>query len=153
MRVNGAELSIADLDSMTYTQAAFKVVFLPMTGLFVVVSDRHHRWIRSRRCVCIPSFWMFGRVPSRNDVIPLAFPTTTESSEQVSSIRVKKMTIIDNAIHAYRGMFDSRSAPSPVAKINRYELMTATGMGEGRTGRRMESWAFPGHGRRQADVD
>jgi cytochrome P450 len=42
-RVNGAELSIADLDSMAYTQAAFKVVFLLMTDLFVAVSDRHQR--------------------------------------------------------------------------------------------------------------
>jgi len=40
-RANGAELSIADLDSMTYTQAAFKVFFLLITYLFVAVSDRH----------------------------------------------------------------------------------------------------------------
>lgn len=40
-RANGAELSIADLDSMAYTQAAFKVFFLLMADLFVAVSDRH----------------------------------------------------------------------------------------------------------------
>jgi len=45
---------------------------------------------------------MLGRVASRDDVIPLAFPITTESGEQVSSIPVKKGTIIDIAIHAYQ---------------------------------------------------
>ena len=38
-RVNGAEPSIADLDGMTYTQAAFKVFFLLMADLFVTASD------------------------------------------------------------------------------------------------------------------
>jgi len=42
-RVNGAELSIADLDSMAYTQATFKVISLLLTDLFVAVSDRHQR--------------------------------------------------------------------------------------------------------------
>ena len=40
-RANGAELSIADLDGMTYTQAVFKVFFLLMADLFVAVSDRY----------------------------------------------------------------------------------------------------------------
>jgi len=49
-----------------------------------------------------PIIWMLGRVASRDDVIPLAFPIATESGEQVSSIPVKKGTIIDIAIHAYQ---------------------------------------------------
>jgi len=49
-----------------------------------------------------PVMWMRGRVASRDDVIPLAFPITTESGEQVSSIPVKKGTIVDIAIHAYQ---------------------------------------------------
>jgi hypothetical protein len=49
-----------------------------------------------------PIIWELGRVASRDDVIPLAFPITTESGEQVSSIPVKKGTIIDIATHAYQ---------------------------------------------------
>ncbi|KAI0297456.1 cytochrome P450 [Multifurca ochricompacta] len=78
-RNNGAELSAADLDGMTYTQAALKE------------SMRLH-----------PIVWMLGRVASRDDAIPLAFPITTKSGQQVSSIPVKKGTIIDIAVHAYQ---------------------------------------------------
>jgi len=78
-RANGAELSVADLDGMTYMQAALKE------------SMRLH-----------PIIWMLGRVASRDDVIPLAFPVTTKSGEQVSAIPVKKGTIIDIAVHAYQ---------------------------------------------------
>ncbi|KAH9958826.1 cytochrome P450 [Russula dissimulans] len=78
-RTNGAELSVTDLDSMTFTQAALKE------------SMRLH-----------PIIWMLGRVASRDDVIPLAFPIITKSGEQVSSIPVKKGTIIDVAIHVYQ---------------------------------------------------
>jgi len=77
-RANGAELSVADMESMTFTQAALKE------------SMRLH-----------PIIWMLGRVASRDDVIPLAFPITTKSGERVSSIPVKKGTIIDIAIHVY----------------------------------------------------
>ena len=44
---------------------------------------------------------MLGRVATRDEVIPLAFPITTKSGEQVSSIPVKKGTILDIAVHAY----------------------------------------------------
>ena len=49
-----------------------------------------------------PIIWSLGRVASRDDVIPLAFPITTTSGEQISSIPVKKGTVIDLAIHAYQ---------------------------------------------------
>ncbi|KAI0249650.1 cytochrome P450 [Lactifluus subvellereus] len=78
-RTNKAELSVADLDSMPYTEAALK---------------------ESMRLN--PIVWMLGRVASRDDVIPLAFPITTTSGEQVSSIPVKKGTAIDLAIHVYQ---------------------------------------------------
>ncbi|KAH9968439.1 cytochrome P450 [Lactifluus volemus] len=79
MQSNNGELTVADLDSMTYTQAALKE------------SMRLH-----------PIIWSLSRVASRDDVIPLAFPITTTSGEQVSSIPVKKGTVIDLAIHAYQ---------------------------------------------------
>jgi hypothetical protein len=49
-----------------------------------------------------PIIWMLARVASQDDVIPLAFPITTTSGEQVSSIPVKKGTVIDIAFHAYQ---------------------------------------------------
>ena len=49
-----------------------------------------------------PVVWKLGRVASRDDVIPLAFPITTESGEQVTSIPVKKGTIVDIETHAYQ---------------------------------------------------
>jgi hypothetical protein len=49
-----------------------------------------------------PIIWSLSRVASRDDVIPLAFPITTTSGEQVSSIPVKKGAVIDLAIHAYQ---------------------------------------------------
>ncbi|KAF8259373.1 cytochrome P450 [Lactarius quietus] len=76
---NGVELSTADLDSMAYTQAALKE------------SMRLH-----------PIIWMLSRVAAQDDAIPLAFPVTTKSGLPVSSIPVKKGTIIDIAIHAYQ---------------------------------------------------
>ena len=49
-----------------------------------------------------PIVWVLGRVATRDDMIPLAFPITTTSGEQVSSIPVKKGTAIDIAIHVYQ---------------------------------------------------
>ncbi|KAF8269204.1 cytochrome P450 [Lactarius quietus] len=76
---NGVELSTADLDSMTYTQAALKE------------SMRLH-----------PIIWMLLRVAAQDNAIPLAFPVTTKLGILVFSILVKKGTIIDIAIHAYQ---------------------------------------------------
>ncbi|KAI9440898.1 cytochrome P450 [Lactarius indigo] len=76
---SGAELSAADLDGMAYTQAALKE------------SMRLH-----------PIIWMLSRVAGQDDTIPLAFPVTTKSGQPVSSIPVKKGTIIDIALHAYQ---------------------------------------------------
>ncbi|KAH9074981.1 cytochrome P450 [Lactarius deliciosus] len=76
---SGAELSAADLDSMAYTQATLKE------------SMRLH-----------PIIWMLSRVAGQDDAIPLAFPVTTKSGQLVSSIPVKKGTLIDIALHAYQ---------------------------------------------------
>ncbi|KAI0293886.1 cytochrome P450 [Multifurca ochricompacta] len=78
LRGGGEQLSATDLDSMLYTQAALKE------------SMRLH-----------PIIWMLRRVAGRDDVIPLAFPITTKSGEQISSIPVKKGTPIDIFIDAY----------------------------------------------------
>ncbi|KAH9989045.1 cytochrome P450 [Russula compacta] len=68
----------ADLDSMVYTQAALKE------------SLRLH-----------PIFWTLERVANEDDVIPLAFPITTKSGEQITSIPIKKGTPIDISTPAY----------------------------------------------------
>jgi len=77
-RSTEAEYSAADLDSMVYTQAALKE------------SMRLH-----------PIFWLLARVATMDDVIPLAFPITTKSGEQISSIPIKKGTPIDISTAAY----------------------------------------------------
>jgi len=48
-----------------------------------------------------PIVWWLRRVADREDVIPLAFPITTKSGEQISSIPIKKGTPIDIHIDAY----------------------------------------------------
>ncbi|KAI0263473.1 cytochrome P450 [Gloeopeniophorella convolvens] len=77
-RNGGAEFSAADLDSMTYTQATLKE------------SMRLH-----------PIVYQLAREAGRDDVIPLAFPITTKTGEQISSIPVKKGTPVDISIAAY----------------------------------------------------
>ncbi|KAI0306242.1 cytochrome P450 [Multifurca ochricompacta] len=77
-RTNSEEYTTSDLDSMVYTQAALKE------------SMRLH-----------PIFWMLARVATRDDVIPLAFPITTKSGEQITSIPIKKGTPIDISTAAY----------------------------------------------------
>ena len=48
-----------------------------------------------------PIVYWLPREASRDDVIPLAFPITTKSGEQVTSIPVRKGTPIDIAIDVY----------------------------------------------------
>ena len=48
-----------------------------------------------------PIVYILRREAGRDDVIPLAFPITTKSGEQISSIPVKKGTAIDILIGAY----------------------------------------------------
>jgi len=74
----GRELSTADLDSMTFTQATLKEAM------------RLH-----------PVAYWIQREATRDDVIPLAFPVTTKSGTQISSIPVTKGTQVDLAIHVY----------------------------------------------------
>ena len=49
-----------------------------------------------------PIIWMLSRVAGQDDTIPLAFPVTTKSGRLLSSIPLKKGTIIDIAFHAYQ---------------------------------------------------
>ncbi|KAI0306228.1 cytochrome P450 [Multifurca ochricompacta] len=74
----GEELSASDLDGMTFTQATLKEAM------------RLH-----------PIVYFLPREAGRDEVIPLAFPITTESGEQISSIPVRKGTPIDIAIGVY----------------------------------------------------
>lgn len=48
-----------------------------------------------------PIVWNLQRVAGRDDMIPLAFPITTTSGEQISSIPIKKGTLIDIQIDVY----------------------------------------------------
>ncbi|KAI0263454.1 cytochrome P450 [Gloeopeniophorella convolvens] len=76
--VSGGDLTVADLESMVFTTAAIQE------------SLRLH-----------PLFWMLAREAERDDVIPLAFPVTTKSGEQISAIPVQKGTHVDIAIDVY----------------------------------------------------
>ncbi|KAI0284849.1 cytochrome P450 [Russula brevipes] len=77
-RRGGKELSTADLDSMTFTQATLKE------------SMRLH-----------PIVYLLPREAGHDDVIPLAFPITTKSGRQISSIPVAKGTPIDIHVDVY----------------------------------------------------
>jgi len=72
------EFSIADLEGMSVMHATLKEAM------------RLH-----------PIVWLLGREAGRDDVIPLAFPITTNSGAQVSAIPVKKGQIVDISIAAY----------------------------------------------------
>ncbi|KAF8259596.1 cytochrome P450 [Lactarius quietus] len=77
-RATGEEFTIADLNSMVYTLATLK---------------------ESMRLD--PIVWMNARVATRDDIVPLAFPITTKSGEQITSIPIKKGTPIDISQAAY----------------------------------------------------
>jgi len=74
----GKEFSITDLDSMAFTQATLKE------------SMRLH-----------PIVYWLNREAGHDDVIPLAFPITTKSGKQITSIPVMKGTTIDIAVNVY----------------------------------------------------
>jgi cytochrome P450 len=74
----GDILSATDLDSMAYTLATLKEVL------------RLH-----------PVVFTLSRDATRDDVIPLESPVVTKSGEQVSSIQVRKGTLVDIAIGVY----------------------------------------------------
>ena len=48
-----------------------------------------------------PIIWRSFRMANRDDVLPLAFPITTKSGEQITSIPIKKGTRIDISPIAY----------------------------------------------------
>ena len=48
-----------------------------------------------------PIIWRSFRVASQDDILPLAFPITTKSGEQITSIPIKKGTPIDISPIAY----------------------------------------------------
>ncbi|KAH9025552.1 cytochrome P450 [Lactarius hengduanensis] len=82
-RAAGEELTIADLDSMAYTLATLK---------------------ESMRLD--PIVWNTARIASRDDILPLAFPITTKSGQQITSIPIKKGTPIDISPAVYNRLPD-----------------------------------------------
>ncbi|KAF8260788.1 cytochrome P450 [Lactarius quietus] len=82
-RATGEEFTVADLDSMAYTLATLK---------------------ESMRLD--PITWINSKIASRDDVLPLAFPITTVSGEQISFIPIKKGTPIDISYAAYNRLPD-----------------------------------------------
>ncbi|KAH8995444.1 cytochrome P450 [Lactarius akahatsu] len=82
-RAAGEEFTIADLDSMAYTLATLK---------------------ESMRLD--PIIWYTARTASRDDILPLAFPVTTKSGQQITSIPIKKGTPIDISLAVYNRLPD-----------------------------------------------
>jgi cytochrome P450 len=80
---DGEDLTAADLDSMTYTLATMKETL------------RLH-----------PIVWHIARAASRDDILPLAFPITAKSGEQITSIPIKKGTLIDISPAVYNRLPD-----------------------------------------------
>ena len=48
-----------------------------------------------------PIAWRLIRTANRDDILPLAFPITTKSGEQITSIPIQKGTPIDISPIAY----------------------------------------------------
>src|SRR6266851_8115219 len=90
--------TVADLNSMTYTQAALKVMTItfPQYVRFLPTSCKTQESLRLH-----PIFWTLKRKANKDDVIPLAFPITTEMGEQITSIPIKKGTPIDISTTTY----------------------------------------------------
>ncbi|KAF8266042.1 cytochrome P450 [Lactarius quietus] len=82
-RSTGEEFTAADLDSMVYTLATMK---------------------ESMRLD--PISWINFRTAAQDDILPLSFPITTKSGEQITSIPIKKGTPIDISSAAYNRLPD-----------------------------------------------
>ncbi|KAH9012298.1 cytochrome P450 [Lactarius pseudohatsudake] len=82
-RAAGEQFTIADLDSMAYTLATLK---------------------ESMRLD--PIIWNTARIANRDDILPLAFPITTKSGQQITSIPIKKGTPIDISPAVYNRLPD-----------------------------------------------
>ncbi|KAN0129562.1 cytochrome P450 [Lactarius tabidus] len=82
-RATGEEFTIADLNSMVFTLATLK---------------------ESMRLD--PISWTNARIAGRDDILPLAFPITTKSGKQITSIPIKKGTPIDISPAAYNRLPD-----------------------------------------------
>ncbi|KAH8998334.1 cytochrome P450 [Lactarius hatsudake] len=91
-RAAGDEFTIADLDNMAYTLATLKVV---VDFIYFCESMRLD-----------PIIWFTARVASRDDILPLAFPITTKSGKQITSIPIKKGTPIDISLAVYNRLPD-----------------------------------------------
>lgn len=64
------------------------------------LSLRHH-FVTQESLRLHPILNMMYREANRDDVIPLASPTVTKSREKVTSIHVRKGTLVDVAVGVY----------------------------------------------------
>ena len=64
------------------------------------LSLRHH-FVTQESLRLHPILNMMYREANRDDVIPLASPTVTKSGEKVTSIHVRKGTLVDVAVGVY----------------------------------------------------
>ncbi|EIM87080.1 cytochrome P450 [Stereum hirsutum FP-91666 SS1] len=85
-----SDLSIADLEGLTLLQAALKVSSSHLRSRGDLEGLRLH-----------PIAGALVRTAGGDDVIPLAYPITTKSGEQISAIPISKGQNIQLSIHAY----------------------------------------------------
>ncbi|KAH9035922.1 cytochrome P450 [Lactarius pseudohatsudake] len=112
----GEELSATDLESMAYTLATIKV-YPAMIGTFP-----------SLRCTFVmqealrlhPIVNTMPKEATRDDVIPLSSPIVTKSGEQISSIPVRKGTLVDLAVGVYNRLPEIWGADANEFKPERF---------------------------------
>lgn len=96
------DLSIADLEGLTMLQAVMKVI--DPRFLLSLHNDSELTRLRSGLQEAMrlhPIVWALTRTAGRDDVIPLAYPITTKSGEQISAIPVSEGQNIQLSICAY----------------------------------------------------
>lgn len=96
------EFSVADLEGMKFLQAAMKVRFPSIAILlFMCLQLISHCFVGQEALRVHPNISNLLRTAGQDDVIPLAFPITTKSGEQISSIPISKGQSIIIPISAY----------------------------------------------------
>ncbi|KAH9071037.1 cytochrome P450, partial [Lactarius deliciosus] len=93
----GEDLSATDLESMSYTLATMKEVL------------RLH-----------PTVYTMPKEATQDDVIPLSSPIVTKSGEQISSIPVRKGTLVDLAVGVYNRLPEIWGADANEFKPERF---------------------------------
>lgn len=95
VRIGSRDFSMSDLEGMTTMLTAFKV---PPSFRYL------HFWAQPNLQESMrlhPIAWQLSRSAARDDVVPLAFPITTKSGEQISAIPIRKGTHVDLSFCSY----------------------------------------------------